>query len=73
MPKQSMKMQVSLHAQNRHSLRIRYVAGVPLFFAIPLHYRLPQYSKYYTFKDFCREAAEELLMMAGLVEEEMSE
>ena len=70
MPKQSMKMQVSLHAQNRHSLRIRYVAGVPLFFAIPLHYRLPQYSKYYTFKDFCREAAEELLFVAGFIEEE---
>ena len=34
------------------------------------HFRLPQYSKYYTFKDFCREAAEELLMMAGLGEEE---
>ena len=33
------------------------------------HFRLPQYSKYYTFKDFCREAAEELLMMAGLGEE----
>ena len=70
MPKQGMKMQVSLHAQNRHPLRIRYVAGVPLFFAVPLHYRQPQYSKYYTFKDFCREAAEELLMMAGLGEEE---
>ena len=70
MPKQSMKMQVSLHAQNRHSLRIRYVAGVPLFFAIPLHYRLPQYSKYYTFKDFCREAAEELLFVAGFIEED---
>ena len=34
------------------------------------HFRLPQYSKYYTFKDCCREAAEELLMMAGLGEEE---
>ena len=37
------------------------------------HFRLPQYTRYYTFRDFCREAAEELLMMAGLVEEEMSE
>ena len=37
------------------------------------NFRLPQYSKHYTFKDFCREAAEELLMMAGLGEEEMSE
>ena len=36
-------------------------------------FRQPQYTKYYTFMDFCREAAEELLMMAGLVEEEMSE
>ena len=70
MPKQGMKMQVSLHTHNRHPLRIRYVAGVPLFFAVPLHFRLPQYPKYYTFKDFCREAAEELLMMAGLGEEE---
>ena len=70
MPKQGMKMQVSLHAQNRHSLRIRYVAGVPLFFAVPLHFRLPQYSKYYTFKYFCREAAEELLFVAGFIEEE---
>ena len=70
MPKQGMKMQLSLHAHNRHRLRICYVAGVPLFFAVPLHFRLPQYSKYYTFKDFCREAAEELLMMAGLGEEE---
>ena len=35
------------------------------------HFRLPQYSKYYTFKDFCREAAEELLMMAGLGEREV--
>ena len=34
------------------------------------HFRLPQYSKYYTFRDFCREAAEELLMIAGLGEEE---
>ena len=28
----------------------------------------PQYSKDFTFKDFCREAAEELLATAGLVE-----
>ena len=70
MPKQGMKMQLSLHAHNRHRLRICYVAGVPLFFAVPLHFRLPQYPKYYTFKDFCREAAEELLMMAGPGEEE---
>ena len=70
MPKQGMKMQLSLHAHNRHRLRICYVAGVPLFFAVPLHFRLPQYPKYYTFKDFCREAAEELLMMADLGEEE---
>ena len=68
-----MKMQVSLHTQKRHSLRIRYVAGVPLFFAVPLHFRLPHYTKYYTFGDFCREAAEELLLIAGLIEEEMSE
>lgn len=34
------------------------------------HFRLPQYSKYYTFKDFCREAAEELLFVAGFIEEE---
>ena len=37
------------------------------------HFRLPQYTRFYTFRDFCREAAEELLMMAGLVEENMSE
>ena len=30
----------------------------------------PQYSKDFTFKDFCREAAEELLATAGLVEKE---
>ena len=36
-------------------------------------FRMPEYTRFYTFKDFCREAAEELLMMAGLVEEEMSE
>ena len=34
------------------------------------HFRQPQYTRYYTFRDFCREAAEELLMMAGLGEEE---
>ena len=33
-------------------------------------FRQPEYTRYYTFKDFCREAAEELLMMAGLGEEE---
>ena len=33
-------------------------------------FRQPQLSTFYTFKDFCREAAEELLMMAGLGEEE---
>ena len=70
MPKQGMKMQLALHAHNRHRLRICYVAGVPLFFAVPLHFRLPQYSKYYTFKDFCREAAEELLFVAGFIEED---
>lgn len=37
------------------------------------HFRLPQYTRYYTFRDFCREAVEELLLIAGLVEEEMSE
>ena len=37
------------------------------------HFRLPQYTRFYTFRDFCREAAEELLLIAGLVEEEMSE
>jgi len=29
----------------------------------------PRYSKSFTFKDFCREAAEELLAVAGLIEE----
>ena len=33
-------------------------------------FRQPQLSTFYTFKDFCREAAEELLMMAGLGEED---
>jgi hypothetical protein len=37
------------------------------------HFRMPHCTRYYTFRDFCREAAEELLMIAGLVEEEMSE
>ena len=32
-------------------------------------FRQPQYTRFYTFRDFCREAAEELLMVAGLVEE----
>ena len=31
-------------------------------------FRHPQLSTFYTFRDFCREAAEELLMMAGLGE-----
>ena len=33
-------------------------------------FRQPQYTRFYTFKDFCREAAEELRMIAGLGEEE---
>ena len=32
-------------------------------------FRQPQYTRFYTFRDFCREAAEELLMVVGLVEE----
>ena len=32
-------------------------------------FRHPEYTKHYAFKDFCREAGEELLMVAGLVEE----
>jgi hypothetical protein len=28
------------------------------------------YKKFYTFKDFCREAAEELLFVAGFIEED---
>ena len=32
-------------------------------------FRQPQLSTFYTFKDFCREASEELRMIAGLVEE----
>ena len=30
----------------------------------------PQYTKDFTFQDFCREAAEELYLVAGLIEEE---
>ena len=33
-------------------------------------FRHPQLSTFYTFKDFCREASEELLLIAGLVEED---
>ena len=33
-------------------------------------FRQPQLSTFYTFRDFCREASEELRMIAGLVEEE---
>jgi len=33
----------------------------------------PRYTKDFSFQDFCGEAAEELLMVAGLIEEEMSE
>ena len=33
-------------------------------------FRHPQLSTFYTFKDFCREASEELRMIAGLVEED---
>ena len=36
-------------------------------------FRQPGYTRYYMFRDFCREAAEELLLVAGLVKEEMSE
>ena len=32
-------------------------------------FRHPEYTKHYAFKDFCREAAEELLKVAGLIEE----
>ena len=35
-----------------------------------LNFRHPEYTRFYTFKDFCREAAEELMMVVGLVEEE---
>lgn len=34
-------------------------------------FRQPHYTRYYTFRDFCREAAEELLMVAGLLEEDL--
>ena len=37
------------------------------------HFRLPHCTQYYTFRDFCREAAEELLLIDSLLEEEMSE
>ena len=33
-------------------------------------FRQPQYTRFYTFKDFCREAAEELLMVVSLLESE---
>ena len=33
-------------------------------------FRQPEYTRFYTFKDFCREAAEELLMVVSLLEEE---
>jgi hypothetical protein len=33
-------------------------------------FRQPQYTRFYTFKDFCREAAEELLFVAGFIEED---
>ncbi len=35
------------------------------------HFRLPHCTKYYTFGDFCREASEELLMVASLLEEDL--
>jgi hypothetical protein len=38
-----------------------------------LTFRHPCYTRYYMFRDFCREAAEELLMVGGLVKEKMSE
>ena len=30
----------------------------------------PRYTRDFSFQDFCREAAEELLLVAGLIEEE---
>lgn len=33
-----------------------------------LNFRQPRYTRFYAFKDFCRDAAEELSMVAGLVE-----
>jgi len=33
-------------------------------------FRQPQYTRFYTFKDFCREAAEELLLVVSLLENE---
>ena len=35
-----------------------------------LNFRQPHYTRFYTFRDFCREAAEELMMVVGLVESE---
>ena len=32
-------------------------------------FRQPQYTRFYSFRDFCREAAEELLMVVSLLEE----
>ena len=32
-------------------------------------FRQPHYTRFYTFLDFCREAADELLAVAGLIEE----
>ena len=33
-------------------------------------FRQPQYTRFYTFRDFCREAAEELMMVVSLLENE---
>ena len=33
------------------------------------HFRQPQFTRFYTFRDFCREAAEELILISSLVEE----
>ena len=35
-----------------------------------LNFRQPQYTRFYTFRDFCREAAEELLLVVSLLESE---
>jgi hypothetical protein len=35
-----------------------------------LNFRQPEYTRFYTFRDFCREAAEDLLFVAGFIEEE---
>ena len=32
------------------------------------HFHLPRYTRFYTFRDFCREAAEELLLVVSLLE-----